>query len=881
MWLRVADSVAEFSSVQGQDGWFYGYIRPGDPTPAFTLLPSFSEGHWHQTGFTHWTSIYATHTHPNGDNGGWLAAQEEWAVRRWVSDVEGTFLIEGIFGGGGSGSGFSAARVVVDGDIALSLPRQFNRASTYWSVTVSLSVGSTVDFVHDPAGDDGADLTRFVATIAVTVNVVQGTPGHDTLRGTSGIERLNGLDGNDRLFASDGADTLDGGLGIDTVIFSRAVVLNLGLPAASTGEARGDAYISIERFSGSAAADTLIGSAGHDHFSGAAGNDLLQGADGNDTLQGGAGADTLVAGGGNDDMIGGAGSDRFVIADSAGRKRLWGGELAAPVGDGAADVVVLRGRPDEWRFTYGEADLLLSRRASGQSVVLQDVELGLFDALRANVVRPASFAQEMVRLAHNAYGDSASAAFEGTTAATSRGWAPLQGLEIGLAPSGTTASGLGWTMRDGIYRAADGSAVAHLLFGVVQGKTTVSLSFRGTDDPLSDGADYRDFGRHFAKFEPLLDALVRYVESGGFVAGGRIDQVWVSGHSLGGAMAQMFMQDVGLGDTRYLGATFGSPGAATHAPDPRIIHYEHTYDLVPFAGDIARRTDLVDSLASALGLVAPPLGAALLGLSGALGGDAGIAARDYALAGGIVRLGWPADVNVLLAHAPMSHYVRSIDGLATLRPEFGVAPDYLSPRDLPPGEVVHVGVGARLEGAPLALAALRGGRGADGSESQFGTAGEDHLSGQSGADTLRGGRGSDSLLGGDGDDMIIGGPGGDLFQGGAGRDRLITTADGARDEFRYAAAAEGGDRITGFVSGEDVIALSRQGFGIGAHRNAADLFVGGGAPTPAGSNFAVLYNRATGLLQADTNGAASGGLVLLASVGAGVSLAASDIVLIA
>ena len=172
--------------------------------------------------------------------------------------------------------------------------------------------------------------------------------------------------------------------------------------------------------------------------------------------------------------------------------------------------------------------------------------------------------------------------------------------------------------------------------------------------------------------------------------------------------------------------------------------------------------------------------------------------------------------------------------------------------------------------------------GGAGNDTLDGGNGNDTLEGGTGRDTLIGGAGNDSLLGGVGADSIVGGDGADTFIGGAGIDTLVSSADGARDVFRFATLADGGDTIQGYVSTQDVIEFSRVGFGLDDSASIAGLLViGTGAAAPAGSEYAILYDATTGLLSADVNGSDAGGTFLLASFGAGKVLVAADFALIA
>jgi Ca2+-binding RTX toxin-like protein len=105
-----------------------------------------------------------------------------------------------------------------------------------------------------------------------------------------------------------------------------------------------------------------------------------------------------------------------------------------------------------------------------------------------------------------------------------------------------------------------------------------------------------------------------------------------------------------------------------------------------------------------------------------------------------------------------------------------------------------------------------------------GGAGDDKLSGGAGSDTLVGGTGSDSLYGGDANDSLNGGAGDDYLVGGKGSD--ILNGGAGSDTFAYFAADEGGDIITGFVSGADKFAFDQAAFAFAAVGTlSADRFI--------------------------------------------------------
>ncbi|WP_342242213.1 calcium-binding protein, partial [Inquilinus sp. OTU3971] len=133
--------------------------------------------------------------------------------------------------------------------------------------------------------------------------------GDDSVGGGDGGDSLLGEDGNDMLSGGAGGDYLDGGAGWDTAYFGAAVTINLATGAHS-GEAAGDLFLGIEKFSGGEGDDVMIASdAGAAYFAGGDGIDALYGGARDDWLQGGKGADAIK---------GGAGSDTVSYADAPG-----------------------------------------------------------------------------------------------------------------------------------------------------------------------------------------------------------------------------------------------------------------------------------------------------------------------------------------------------------------------------------------------------------------------------------------------------------------------------------------------------------------------------------------------------------------------------------
>jgi Ca2+-binding RTX toxin-like protein len=158
----------------------------------------------------------------------------------------------------------------------------------------------------------------------------------------------------------------------------------------------------------------------------------------------------------------------------------------------------------------------------------------------------------------------------------------------------------------------------------------------------------------------------------------------------------------------------------------------------------------------------------------------------------------------------------------------------------------------------------------------------DTVTGGDSDDKLFGGRVNDVLAGGEGNDWLFGGGENDALSGGAGDDTLsggswddtLTGGDGA-DTFIMAQVTGGGDVVTDFVSGEDVLKISAGAFMINPGTGDPVLSL----DTLAGTGGQFLLDTATGLLGWDRNGTDAGEFVAIAWIGAGTALTADDIVI--
>jgi hypothetical protein len=177
----LADSVADFSLVQGDHGWYYGY--DDGASEAFTLMTfqaritnyiPATDDQWDCWAYDdkHWTQLFELGGHANGvDTSPPSTKVLQRAVRRWVSTFEGDVSIVGevakIDVNPAADSNGIDASVVVDGTVLGSYFVGGQDAGGWsYKLPASVKLGSKVDFVLDPHdSSDHHDLTRFTAVI--------------------------------------------------------------------------------------------------------------------------------------------------------------------------------------------------------------------------------------------------------------------------------------------------------------------------------------------------------------------------------------------------------------------------------------------------------------------------------------------------------------------------------------------------------------------------------------------------------------------------------------------------------------------------------------------------------------------------------------------
>lgn len=201
---------------------------------------------------------------------------------------------------------------------------------TYQSATTAVraDLQAPANNTGEAAGDTYSSIemlfgSNYNDTLAGTAgnDLIQGQNGNDNISGRVGADSLYGGNGDDTLTGGDGGDLLHGGAGTDTVVYSLATTaIRVDLIAfnGNTGEAAGDAYVSIENLIATGFNDVLAGTHSANVIQGLDGSDNIAGRLGDDTIFGGNGNDFINGNAGNDLLIGNAGLDQFMFTDALG-----------------------------------------------------------------------------------------------------------------------------------------------------------------------------------------------------------------------------------------------------------------------------------------------------------------------------------------------------------------------------------------------------------------------------------------------------------------------------------------------------------------------------------------------------------------------------------
>lgn len=169
-----ADSVADFSGVQGQGGWQYGFYEGTlDPSgfqqfPLYGTTPTLMPPGtliWYRHPTNYWTLLSADSVHPEGS----VCARSNavnFAVRRWVSDVEGGVRVsisaQDTLSFCGNGIGVH----VFHNALAVATSAVPSAGSFAQDLSLCLRPGDVLDFATDPNGGNEC-CDEFIFTITI------------------------------------------------------------------------------------------------------------------------------------------------------------------------------------------------------------------------------------------------------------------------------------------------------------------------------------------------------------------------------------------------------------------------------------------------------------------------------------------------------------------------------------------------------------------------------------------------------------------------------------------------------------------------------------------------------------------------------------------
>ena len=180
--IPIANSITEYSAVQGQDSWSYGFFNltakggaytSADFTAFDTVVGSGAAAIWRasaaQVGANNneFLSINANGGHPNGI-GPDPQDSNIWAVRRYTSEVSGLVRIDFDLhkaNVGNSRGGGITGHLFVDGmEVFSSLIDNLDAIGIQDTILANVNVGSVIDFAIDPIGPGAASGSDGIAS---------------------------------------------------------------------------------------------------------------------------------------------------------------------------------------------------------------------------------------------------------------------------------------------------------------------------------------------------------------------------------------------------------------------------------------------------------------------------------------------------------------------------------------------------------------------------------------------------------------------------------------------------------------------------------------------------------------------------------------------
>jgi Ca2+-binding RTX toxin-like protein len=451
-------------------------------------------------------------------------------------------------------------------------------------------------------------------------NTINGNIANNVINGSTGVDSMYGGLGNDTYYVDNAADYIEESStlllgGTDTVIST--VSRTLGdyqehLTLSGTDVINGTGNSLANKITGNGAINTLSGYGGNDTISGGAGNDVLTGGDGNDSLSSGDNSDTAVYSGAS------TGYTLSYLANNVIKVT----DTDLTNGNDGVDTLkeMETLKFSDKTIAINAADIFKTQLSATEKQVVGSENAGMIRVM-ADFSKAAYALQSWEQgTAWNDVSPNADTAYQDVL---SQGWQPLtlgtqvNGIfsfishESGINPTVSTSITNG--MSGGYY--TEGNAAAF----VARCGDSIVLSFRGTNDNREANSDsgqlnnengtspqnniYPDrdqwgdphdplsspMTEHYSLFNNLISAFDNYVGK----ASNGIQHVYITGHSLGGAMAIEYMEAAAhLNNPLYQAITFAAPAFTDgvgdrkeYSDDSRITQIEIARDPVPETWD--------------------------------------------------------------------------------------------------------------------------------------------------------------------------------------------------------------------------------------------------------------------------------------------------------
>jgi Ca2+-binding RTX toxin-like protein len=702
----------------------------------------------------------------------------------------------------------------------------------------SISGGSGNDTLYGDEGNDTLSGSGPVITLS--------GDGIDHFYGGSGSNRIEGSNGTNYMHTGDGADTYVNSTGYDVLVISNASRIDYST-VVFTGDIANDAY---DQF----VWEQIEGSSGNDYIAADfritkpmlinanAGADIVGGSGGNDTLLGGIGTDEMYGNGGNDRVFGEADNDTVFGQD--GNDTLDGGSGNDSINGGNDSDLLLGGTGNDTLqgdiSIIGGNDTFVGGAGNDRFLGAAGRDVADYTTDARSVVWVFDLTPATATATNVQFGTSSTIVETDTLIGMTDVIGSAAG-DVFYASGGDTsiaiADGGGGT--DAFWAAPTTIiGIDNQTFQNIIGSAnnTITLTGAGTGTLYTPSYyifAFTTFSFNFTSMEEIHgnvgndtlngsssgDSLFGDADNDSLVGNGGDDTL------NGGTGADSLVGGDGFDYASYAG------GAAV-----QVVLYNGAFNTGEAAGD------------SYVGIE---------GLAGSAGGDTLVGGFGVDVIGGGEGDDW-------------------IDGTYGGDALFGEGGnDNLASRQQADG--LYGGAGfdyARYDFGDAGLRAYL----YDSSQNSGFAEGDvfDSIEGLAGsyfADDLRGDANQNIIYGLGGADYIIGLGGSDLLIGGAGQDlfHFVGIGDGGA----------GGDAIQDFVSGQDRISVTGAFFGLGSPGGVAIdsfRFVAGTAANLATSQF--IYNGATRQLFYDIDGTGAGAQVLLATLQAGATVAAADILVI-